>query len=253
MAADSTPYGVPADKVQAAPGTPAWPRLNRDSVEALKMVDRFAATEAAVSADVTQSADGEDKFGSPLVDQAEASIEGEMAGQDTDVGPGRTYSGSSVDNPKFRQTVEEQSEALDFSKYAYNYCVYQWVVIYPGKLEVQMRTQSGDEAIWIGKRPSPTSMPQLYELRLEDLAVSLRAGRGKFITGSDDPEVVVTFDDPLKENDSGELELDEGILLSNIKRVRRMNNQLLNILLPQLWWFMARVDEAMGPKNLGNS
>jgi hypothetical protein len=175
------------------------------------------------------------EFGSPLVDEPPVK-DADPRKPEPEAPP--QYTGGPFDNPEFHKACDERAGDVNLDTTVGLYGrVSQWVPVLPGKLEVQFCTQSGEESIWIGRRTPPQDMVGYFALRLEDLAVSLRALRGSMFGDKE-------FEDPFGLVE-GKLQWREEVLLANIAAVQRLPNNVLNILLKQLDWFNLRVDKAM--------
>ncbi len=182
-----------------------------------------------------KAAQVESEFGAPLVDEPPHPKDAPEKGPDE---MDQRYTGGPFDNAEFHKVCDERAGAVTLDTTIGTYGrIYQWVPVLPGVLEVQFCTQSGEESIWIGRRTPPQDMVSFFALRLEDLAVSLRALRGSMFGEKE-------FEDPFGLVD-GKLKWREDVLLSNIAAVQRLPNNVLNILLKQLEWFNMRVDKAM--------
>ena len=171
------------------------------------------------------------------------------------VGPdGVNYTGAPYDTPEFREAVEARSPELEFSHLKTSGRVMQTVVVDPGRLVLRFCTQSAKEVIWSAERNRTRTMSDWYETRVEDLGCCLRGVDGFLVTGDKDENVKgIAFEDPLVLMEGG-IKLNADLLEKNVEIVKtRFSREIVKIMLPQLWWFVARVEAAMSPKNLGNS
>lgn len=268
------------DQPSAEAPQPGWrPKLkplSRSGVEtvlndpSLQVVDNTSSkpvTEdlesASKDAPAEKRDDDENMFGVPMDEEEAKDIQrkyqahGKWFATDsgTIVGPdGVNYSGATYDTPDFRAEVEARSPALEFSNLKTTGRVLQTVVVDPERLILRFCTQSPKEVIWSAERNRTRTVADWYESRVEDLGCCLREASGFLITGEEDETVQgITFKDPLEIGEDG-TKMNLKVLERNLETVKiRFSREVVKIMLPQLWWFVARVEAAMSPKNLGNS
>jgi len=156
------------------------------------------------------------------------------------------YSGSSFDNKVFRNQVDGRCDPLDYSMVATTGRIYQKVPAFPGKLEIQFCTQCPEESLTAEKSPPQGQITNgvIFEGHLRNLAACVRSLSGSWIGGVD-------FREPLVAS-GNKLVWSKDIYEQNLATLRsRISTQVAQRLLPQLWWFLDRVDKDMHPDNLG--
>lgn len=160
------------------------------------------------------------------------------------------YTGTSFDNPVFRAEVESRLSVLkpdsSFGEFGR---VYQYVPVLPGVLEVKFCTQCSEEQLWF-EQNLPTGKADTNWC-LHTLAVHTRVIKGTMVSQIPGyvPDVGLVIQEPYKIS-GGSYVWDETVFRNNVQKLKFLPQFVINILMPQLWWFWDRVQNML--KDLQN-
>jgi len=218
-----------------------FPRLNRENQAGI--ADLLADPSITVPhTEVSETASAD--FGVPLavVEQEELAKPKEPDVLDDGV----SYDNSPFNNPEFRKEVEARCSEMEMVEIAGTFRYQQRIPVIPGKLEVVMVSQNTSEICYVSDKTRDNKISDMISVRIEDLAVSIRSIEGSML-----PKKYI-FKEPmsLKDNDTV---WDEKVFEDNLHVVKILPSDMIFILIPQFWWFRARLTDHLSVTNLKKS
>lgn len=223
-----------------APTPKPWtPRLRPENMSALEEIQNDPSVFATPA---TRTEGAENDFGIPLQKAEELQAKVEEVAEDDGV----EYDGSQYNNKAFRDEVETRCGKMEMVEVAGTFRYQQEIDVLPGKLKITLVSQNTEEICHINDRTRGSSVSDLISIRIEDLAVSLRSMEGSFLPRR------ITFQEPLALSEGKTVWRSE-VFEANLQLLKRMPADLTFILVPQFWWFRARISNELSVKNLKKS
>ena len=218
---------------------PWAPRLRPENISALEEL----RNDPSLTAPKVERPEGAvEDFGIPLQKIEEAKGQKEEVPEDDGV----EYDGSQYNNKAFRDEVEARCGKMEMIEVAGTFRYQQEIDVLPGKLKITLVSQNTEEICHINDRTRGSSVSDLISIRIEDLAVSLRSMEGSFLPRK------VTFQEPLALSEGKTVWRPE-VFEANLQLLKRLPADLTFILVPQFWWFRARISSELSVKNLKKS
>jgi hypothetical protein len=151
------------------------------------------------------------------------------------------YRNTPTDNARYRRDIEKRLEPLDFNQILEGKAS-QVVPIVPGSLEVEYQTVEGAERLFLDEKwgtdvENKTNAHAMNLMTIYSLALGVKALNDQVLPR-------------LKVNDKGEV--DEASFMVRVSRIRRLPEEVLDVLWTNHLWFRHRVMWAIRKGAVGN-